>query len=245
MQPSDEPSETPRTLRAAETHVVWFALDLAAARVEDLSRRLSSDETERAGRFLHERDRRRYVVCRARLREILAPHLGTDATGPRFAYGPQGKPALAVGDGRLRFNLSRSHERGVVALRLDAHVGVDIERIQPVPEAMAIAERIFAAEEHRALRAVPPADFDAAFLGYWTRKEAVVKSTGLGLSYPVNRFVLTAHPSADAERVDVADDAGPATRWVMPLSPPDSDYAAALATEGPAGAVTSHIWDET
>ena len=82
-----------------EIHVWSAALDLdddePAATLPLLAGTLSSDEAERAKRYLIEHVRRRFIVCRGILRTILGRYLGCAPARLRFTYGARGKPALA------------------------------------------------------------------------------------------------------------------------------------------------------
>jgi hypothetical protein len=59
-------------------------------------------------------------------------------------------------------------------------LGVDIERLQAVPEVEMLARRLHPSEA-RILSAVRGAERVAAFLALWTAKESVAKATELGL----------------------------------------------------------------
>ena len=233
-------------LPAGETHLFAFPLDPAPPRVAALERLLSRDERDRAGRFHQERDRRRYVVGRGQLRIILGRVLNGDAGALAFRSGPHGKPALQGSEAhaRLRFNLSRSHELGVLAIQWDEEVGVDVEHVRPFPDALDIAKRFFAPEEYEALRALPTTELDAGFVSYWTRKEAVVKSLGLGLAHPMGAFVLARSTTAAGERVVIRDAGETRSRWVVPLPAPARDYVAAVATARPPGPLRCWTWSD-
>lgn len=253
--PGDPDTPAPLLWRAArsrplvppgETHLFAFTLDPAPAHVAVLERLLSSDERERAARFHQERDRRRYVVGRGQLRTILGRVLTEDAGELALRAGPHGKPALHGPEehARLRFNLSRSHELGVLAIQWNEEVGVDVEHVRPFPDALDIAKRFFAPEEHEALRALPATQLDAGFVSYWTRKEAVVKSLGLGLAHPMSGFVLARSTLAAGERVAIPEAGETRTRWVVPLPAPAHDYVAAVATASPPGPLECWAWSD-
>jgi 4'-phosphopantetheinyl transferase len=74
----------------------------------------------------------------------------------------------------VRFNLARSHELALVAVALGVDVGVDIERVRPLPEYAAIAERFFPPSEREDLD-------ERDFFRRWTRIEAKLKARGVGL----------------------------------------------------------------
>jgi 4'-phosphopantetheinyl transferase len=121
-------------------------------------------------------------AARAALGRILAAALG-EADPPALAPDEKGKPRLAVDPGRLAFNLSHSGGLALVALApggLD--VGVDIERIKERRDLARLAARWLPEADARAVAAVPPADQAAVFYPAWTRREARVKCTGVGLA---------------------------------------------------------------
>ena len=241
--PWDVLPQAPR-LVPGEVHVVAFALDVPMAVVTELEDLLARDEAERAARFHQARDRRRYIVGRARLRLILGGYLDRAAAQLGFHYGTQGKPELRGGgsDARIRFNLSRAHELGVLALQLDEELGIDIELIRPFPDALHVAARFFTPDEHAALRDRPVAELDAAFFHYWTRKEAVLKSLGLGVSQPMDAFTLLRQPPAAGELVIVGGGAETATRWVAEVPLPSPGYVAALAMSRPSPPPRYRFW---
>jgi 4'-phosphopantetheinyl transferase len=149
---------------------------------------LSADERQRVASFISVRDRRRFIVGRGRLRQVLSPYVFLPPEALRFRYGAHGKPALSPSRSRPHFNLS--HSAGVAALAIAAcDVGIDIEEVRPVDSA--VAERFFSAGENAVLRTLRGADWRDAFYRCWTRKEAVVKAIGKGLSLPLASFEVS------------------------------------------------------
>ncbi|AWN38236.1 4'-phosphopantetheinyl transferase family protein [Methylobacterium radiodurans] len=158
---------------------------------------LSEDERVRAGRFLRSEDRDRYRASHAALRLILGRALGMDPRALTFSAGPAGKPELAGPErGVLAFNLSHSGRRALVGLSTRGYIGVDVEVIRPLPDALRIARGHFASDEADALARLPEEFREAAFFSLWTRKEAVVKALGAGLALPLDRFSVTVPPAA-------------------------------------------------
>jgi 4'-phosphopantetheinyl transferase len=192
---------------------------------------LSDEERQRAERFLHAHDRRRYTVAHAALRLLLARYTGVDIHALRFAAGPQGKPALAgAGAPAISFNLSHSGELALVAVSTPARLGVDVEQLRPIDDAGTIARSFFAAAEEAALAAVPPADRDRAFLTCWTRKEAFIKALGGGLSIDLASFEVSFsrdHPAF----LRIADAALAAQSWRMIHLEPAAGYVGAAVTD--------------
>lgn len=99
--------------------------------------------------------------------------------------GEHGKPMLAAPGSSLRFNLSHSADRALVAVAWEREVGVDIERIEPRGDLLALARRAFEPAEAEAIADLPEAARPAAFHAAWTRREAVAKCLGTGLTAPL------------------------------------------------------------
>ena len=232
------------TLAAGEVHVFSFILDQSASQVTKFAQLLSVDEIARADRFKKEDDRRRFIFGRAQLRKILGHYVKSDAVKLEFNYGSHGKPSLQSRSGteRIRFNMTCSQGLGILAVQLDADVGIDVERIRLFPDALKIAQRLFASEEHKVLSSLPDVELEAAFFRYWTQKEAVVKSLGFGLSYPVNAFMVSPNTKGLPEQINVKKGAGNVKRWLILLPEPSPGYVVALATTGPPSLVKCWSW---
>lgn len=215
---------------------VWHVgLDGAPETVEALRRWLSPDERERATRFRLDFLQRRFVMARGRLRQLLGQVLNRPPAALQFTYGPKGKPALAEPAGPIEFNLSHSHECAVVAVTAGRQIGVDIEWLdRRLTTFRELAQRYFAPEENAALERLPPSEQWPAFFRCWTRKEAMLKATGTGLTFPLNRLVVTL--SATDCRLESYDgDPFAAAAWTLSSLAPPSGYVAALALEGTPG----------
>jgi 4'-phosphopantetheinyl transferase len=169
------------------TEVVVVRLDLEPERDT-----LSPTERHRARRFRFERDRRRFIVARGRLREELAARLGVRPERVALEYGENGKPRLAGRE--LHFSVSHCDDVALLAFSKDAEIGVDVEAIRPVREADAIATQFFTPAERAAYLALAPRRRLLGFLRLWTRKEAFVKALGSGFSLPLERLDLSRAP---------------------------------------------------
>ncbi len=241
--PFTEPAPASPVLPRGEIHVFRIELDLAPEQVERLGALLSAEESTQAARFHFDRDRVRFTVRRARLRSLIAHYVGETPADVSFVSGRHGKPRLAEAHGapRLRFSVTRSDRLALIAVASDDEIGVDLERVRTLSDALPLARRFFSEAEHRHLEALPPHRLDAAFFSYWTRKEAVVKSMGLGLHQPLDSFTLSMPGAAAPERVVVAG-ADRVSSWILPVPPPDTDFVAALATAGAPLPVRCFTW---
>lgn len=159
---------------------------------------LTTDERQRADRFLRADDAARFVIGRALARTTLSRYADVRPIDWPFVLNDYGRPELGSrppGVPDLRFNLS--HTPGLVAcgVALGREVGVDVENIER-RLLHDVAERFFAADEVRDLRALPAAEQPHAFFDYWTLKEAYIKARGFGLALPLRDFAFVRRPDA-------------------------------------------------
>ena len=221
---SEEPAAMPRRGQdllgpGSGTPVVidlWLVdLQAGEAETQRLSGICSREEREKAATFLHSADSRRTLVCRGRLREILAHYVGAPPNGLTIGVGRRGKPFLAEpGSIKCRnrqpfFNVSHCGEKAAIAISLQQDVGVDIEMPRHVePE---IATLYFAAAEVEALSRLSGAAWRLGFFRCWTRKEAFLKLLGCGLARTLDSFSVPI--DADGEALSVSCGAASASRW--------------------------------
>jgi 4'-phosphopantetheinyl transferase len=176
----------------ATVTVTFATLDADAGALRACWAVLDASERARAAKFAFERDRRRFVVRRARLRRLLAAHTGIDAADLHFEENCFGKPRLAEGP---HFSLSYSGERMIVAIA-EVELGCDIERIDPALAWRPLADTLFERQERASLADLSGPAARSAFFHCWARKEAFVKALGLGLSYPLEAFAVSVSPEA-------------------------------------------------
>ena len=170
------------------------AVDVWCARPEEIGseaearRFLAEDELERCARFRLERSRQLAAAGRVLLRTVLSRYEPVAPADWRFAVEAHGRPVVAGGRGALRFSVSKT--AGLVVCAVAAEdLGVDVESLRR-PAPLAVAERFFAPTEVAALRALPEQERAGRFFDYWTFKESYVKARGLGLSVPLEKFVV-------------------------------------------------------
>ena len=222
------------SLETGAVHVWRIALDQEDDRLERFRRMLEPHELERAGRFHFEKHRGHFIVARGFLRSVVARYLGTQPEGLRFSYGAFGKPALEP-EHALRFNLSHSNEVALLAVTLDAELGVDVEHIRADFASEDIARRFFSRAEVDVFNALPSEERVAAFFRCWTRKEAYIKAIGKGLSQALDAFDVTLAPGIAPALLRAEDD--DASRWWLTDIDVGEDYAGALMVERPVAEV--------
>jgi 4'-phosphopantetheinyl transferase len=218
------------SLELAEIHLWEFPLAVSDPVRATLQAWLSEEERARASRFHFEADARRFAVARGSLRSILGAYSGSAACDLKFVYSQPGKPRLADERTRLRFNLSHSGERGLLAVASGREVGADIEAMRKNVEFDQLAERFFSEHERDTLRRLPPEKKVPAFYRCWTSKEAFLKALGIGLSRSLSSFdvALVGPAGLLATRPDPAE----ARLWSLFEHEAAAGYAAAVAVEG-------------
>ena len=90
-----------------------------------------------------------------------------------------------------------------------------------------IAERYFSAREVSDLRTLPPEARVDGFFHCWTRKEAYLKATGMGLQIPLDSFSVSLLPEKPAQFLG-----GVEPRWHMAAFHPAEGYVAAVVYDG-------------
>jgi 4'-phosphopantetheinyl transferase len=213
------------------THV---CLDVSPDRLQELRMCLSADESARAARFHFAADRDRFTAARGILRETLARYL---AVGPReveFRYDAHGKPFLRElpDTPGLSFNLSHSRSAALLAITDGRRVGADIEYMRTDLDLERLAADTFTPNEVAAIQSLAGGARVKAFFNCWTRKEAIVKALGTGLSTDLDRFEVSVIPGESARLLRMDLDTEGKERWTLREIPVGPGYAAAVAVEG-------------
>ena len=195
---------------------------------------LSTDEIARANRFHFERDRIHFTRCRSALRKLLAGYLAIPAAEIGFEYLSSGKPQLAAEQNprALQFNVSHSANMALIAFGSEHRLGVDIEEIRVDVDTNSLAERFFSLRERDGLRALPDHLRVPGFFACWTRKEAFLKATGDGLSFPLADFSVTTHPDLNPELEEIRGNSEAGKQWSLADLSAVDGFRATVAVEG-------------
>lgn len=197
----------------------WDAEEIALGNVTDAERL-------EAQRYRFAALRERALIGKALLRNILAKYVGASPLELQFARGEKGKPYLPQYPD-LQFNLSHSKDMFLCGVTCGVNIGVDIEAIDEKRDNVAVAERFFTQQERALLEGMEDAACIAAFFRCWTRKEALIKGTGKGLSLDLQSFDVTADQVAFLAAAGVDEKVHPG--WKVQSFPAGSGYSAAVA----------------
>ncbi len=162
-----------------------------------LTSTLSLKEKKKAVRFRKDLDRRVYVAGRGMLRVLIGECLNLFPPEIEIAEERFGKPYLKGYRDVFQFNLSNSAQYVAIAIHPgDQQIGIDLEYINENFDYWEVASHYFTSTEcdhiftHR------------DFYCNWTKKEALLKATGVGLIDELNKLDF----SREVNFVDTSDE---------------------------------------
>jgi len=163
-------------------HVWTWRLDVDQESLSRFEVVLSTDEWRRVRRSARHLPARRFIVRRGMLRFVLGQYLDQLPQEVRFVYNPQGKPALAPQHSTdLHFNLSDSGDLAVLGVGKGGPLGIDIERLRPIPLVGRRVSHDLPPREVDHFDRLGETEASLVFLRAWTCREAIAKAEGVGL----------------------------------------------------------------
>ena len=218
-----------------DVHVWRVFLDSPKLEKQSLLAILSIDELERVRRFHFEKDKKRFIVSRGILRNILSHYQGISPQKILFEYTPYGKPVFASKSGEAThcFNLSHSGEFALYAVSPERRVGIDIERVRDDVSVDQISQKFYCHDEIIALEQIPKTDRTELFFQYWTRKEALLKAAGEGISFPMEQCDVSLIGAGVLSPIRLPCNTNEeGSRWYVKDLSPGHGYVAAIAVDG-------------
>jgi 4'-phosphopantetheinyl transferase len=138
---------------------------------------LSEQDRARAARYRFASDRDNFTLGRSMVHYLVRPH---GASAPcQYSLGPYGKPFLP---GAPAYNVSHSGDWVACAVSHREPIGVDVETFERLRDFHELLPSIAHPDERRLIEQAATERQAALFKRLWTRKEAVLKATGTGLS---------------------------------------------------------------
>lgn len=202
---------------------------------------LSPEEMARGARFASGVLQRRFLRGRTLLRLLLSRYLDRRPEALQFRTGRFGKPGLA-GQHGWSFSVSHSEDCFVCAVSAHRRLGVDIEAYRELADASAIAARFFSSRELTSLENLASADRRAAFFSCWTRKEALLKATGFGLTLPLDSFDVAVGREAGNCLLAARIPRLQRRNWYIADATREGSPACAVAADGPIDRVCHREW---
>jgi len=146
--------------------------------LESMSRILTQEELNFAGRLKHEHQRNTWISCHITLRLMLGEFLKLNPQKIVFKKNRFGKPYLQ--DSNLSFNISHTYNSFLIGYYQGGKIGVDLENLSGDEDVPSLVDYAFSdAETEYCRNAV---ELSVRFLELWTLKEAFLKYSGIGLT---------------------------------------------------------------
>jgi 4'-phosphopantetheinyl transferase len=138
------------------------------------------------------------------------------------AYGKPYVPQASI-----QFNLSHSGNVILLIFANNVPIGVDVEQIRNIDDVDLIVKQYLHPSEVKELSACQLHESNEAFFSCWSKKEAVSKALGLGLSFPLNAFSVSSRPLVGNWRLDLP--LKYPQSWTLQAFRPLNGYFAAIA----------------
>jgi 4'-phosphopantetheinyl transferase len=229
-----------------EVHVWTARLADQRHATTDLLRILSREERAQAAQFSFECDRMRFIQAHGIARQILSNYCNADAAALTFARNHHGKPYLIPQSNgpNLQFSVSHSGNCCMLAVRFDHPIGIDVEKVRDLPQAIDVVQSYFTPAESRDLTALRGTARRDAFFALWTHKEATVKGLGISLAAHLGRIEFGLDPIGGPQLVAWDGDPSVAQKWSFVRLDPAPGYVAAIASAYPIRCLTLHNWSD-
>jgi len=147
--------------------------------VPQLSEYLNAAELQRARKYHFEKDNNQFIITRSLLKFILAQHSSVPVSEINIEIDKNRKPHLASNPS-VCFNVTHAKDYALILVRDNNAVGIDVEFLNNDFDYSEMLKDIYSSQEIETV--LNATDKTHAFFKYWTRKEAIVKTTGTGIS---------------------------------------------------------------
>lgn len=162
-----------------ELHVWTVSIASRSAQLDFLKALLSEEERKRVDYYKFGHTQNSFVVTQAVLRILLSLYQGIKPVEVEMGVRTKGKPYLRT-DSSLFFNISNSDDLCVYAFSRDGEVGIDIEKIRPLPDIEMLIDRNLTSREKKYVLKSPEQTL-SRFFRFWTYKESYLKAIGEGM----------------------------------------------------------------
>jgi 4'-phosphopantetheinyl transferase len=217
-----------------EVHIWAVDLDHLKLPCNEAVQMLPEFEKKKSERFRFELLKTRYIKGHYLLRALLGMYLGIDFFNQEFHINKYGKPSLknTQAEDSIYFNMSNSENTCICVFRQHGDIGVDVEKIYDMTNMDSIVERFFSPSENIKFCSLPEQSRKISFFKYWTRKEALLKGIGVGLSFPLHKIDVL-YDQEETKGVFIkTKERDEQTEWTLRDINIFNGFASALALEG-------------
>lgn len=166
-------------LKENDVHLWLFSTSTFNKDIPDFFQNLSLQEKEILSNYRRVIDKQNYIIRHGVAKELLKRYLPKKEIN--FSYNEHLKPFIKG----INFNIAQSGNYFACAFSLSNQVGVDIQEIRPTMFLASMIEEYFSEEEKNYFS---KNDSYESFFYIWCKKEAILKSLGLGLSQELKKI---------------------------------------------------------
>jgi 4'-phosphopantetheinyl transferase len=176
-----------QSLTSADSGFPMWLIDTEDFEPRALESLLAKDEQIAADRFRRPALRTRYIAAHGGLRILLRDEYGIPLDAQAVERNGFGKPSLTRYP-QLHYSVSYSDRFVLIGINDGEPIGVDIEVLRPIEDAVELMDTHFTPAEQAKVRSGGHSGtcLSRNFLDIWVRKEACLKALGCGLNIPLN-----------------------------------------------------------
>lgn len=172
-----------RSLLNNQAHLWHVRLSWLTSSINLHKSDLPIEEQVKANAFKRLEDRNRYLGTRLILRVLISMYCRVSVDKISFDYGQYGKPTAIIPGQSYSLHFNISHSQDLLTLAFSrSPVGVDVEFVKPDFDIDSIANTVMSKNELEEFYSISIEKRVHAFYQLWTRKEALVKLLGIGMS---------------------------------------------------------------
>ena len=180
--------------------------DYSEEQVRHFCEILSPEERQQAESYRVPDRRRDFICLHVLVRVLLAQVLHIGIRQLRFSRAQGRFVCTQAEEAGISFNLSYARGLAICAISPTGTLGVDLERIQELPDLDLLAASVLSDREIRLLKSASTESGKlGCFYTLWTLKEAYLKALGIGITVPLREVTFDVEELKDA-------DAGSVTR---------------------------------
>ena len=154
-------------------------------KIKHLYECLSIQEKNKSKNFINSYLSQQYIISHGLLRYLLAYYTRDNPQNIEYSFNQFDKPFLKNSNSNIQFNMSHSKDYVVYIIALDCQVGIDIEWKSKNIDVQELSDLVLTKEEKIIFNKLRSEEKLNTFYEVWTKKEAILKANGYGLSYPM------------------------------------------------------------
>ena len=180
----------PKLLDKHSIHIWIIDLSKHILSASNYFHMLSTTEQKKALSYKFTVHKSYYTIRTALLRTIISKYCDLKIMDIDIGLGPFGKPYLKNSSVDLHFNVSHSENFTYIAMTKSGEIGIDLECAHERQDLDSLARYVLHENEYCTFKSIVYSEQLMYFYRIWSLKEAIVKSVGIGLNYPLSKIQI-------------------------------------------------------